>query len=259
MFLRSSLGRLVPLGRRVSIRQRVSLCLLVLLLGANPAAAQAASLAESAPTDEEIRAAVIKLRDDKDLGSEHIVRSLRWVDSQSPTPPPGAPAWIVGFFQFLGQAGSLLMWGAGAVAGAVGAVWIFRLLKARASKAAFTRPVMTSRVGELDIRPNSLPDDIGTAALALLQAGRSRDALSLLYRGALSRAVHRFGVTVTESFTEAEARRAVDARFDRPRAEYFGELVDLWQRVVYAGQTAAVDPVAALCKGFAPAFDASAP
>jgi hypothetical protein len=42
----------------------------------------------------------------------------------------------------------------------------------------------------------------------------------------------------------------VDARLDRPRADYFRELVGLWQRAVYAGQLAARDPVAALCSRF---------
>jgi hypothetical protein len=74
----------------------------------------------------------------------------------------------------------------------------------------------------------------------------------LLYRGALSRAVHRFGVRIEASFTEGEALRAVETHLDPPRTEYFGELVRLWQRAVYAGQMAAPPSVAALCVRFAP-------
>jgi hypothetical protein len=228
-----------------------------LLLGCHDAGARTAAPPASPPSHEAIRAAVAKLREDPNLGSEHTVRSLRWVDSSSPTPPPETPAWMVGFFQFLGQAAGVLVWGAGGVGAAVAAVWLYRILKARSpnAKLARTASTLASRVGELDIRPDSLPDDVGGAALVLLQANRTRDSLSLLYRGALSRAVHRFGVAIDESFTEGEALRAVDAHLDRPRAEYVNDLIGLWQRTVYAGQNAESDLVAALCMRFASTLD----
>ena len=43
--------------------------------------------------------------------------------------------------------------------------------------------VAPSHVRDLDIRPESLPDDVGAAALALWQRGEQRAALALLYRG----------------------------------------------------------------------------
>jgi hypothetical protein len=104
-----------------------------------------------------------------------------------------------------------------------------------------------ARESQLDLRPASLPEDIGAAALALLEAGRTREALSLLYRGALSRAVHRFGAVIGESFTEGEALKAVNARLDPPRVDYFAKLVGFWQRAVYAGERAAHEPIAHLC------------
>jgi Domain of unknown function (DUF4129) len=232
---------------------------LALLLGCHDVGAQTPAPPASPPTHEEVRAAIATLRNDPNLGSEHTIRSLRWVDSKLPSPPPESPAWIVGLFQFLGQAASVLIWTAGGVAIAVAAVWTYRLLKAHAPKAIVAQTGMASHVGKLDIRPTSLPEDVGGAALALLQAGRARDALSLLYRGALSRAVHRFGVTIDESFTEGEALRALNARLDRPRTEYINDLVGLWQRTVYAGENAAPDPVAALCAKFAPTLDGSVP
>jgi hypothetical protein len=252
-------GTHAPGTQATGTRAACAWALALLLLGCTEVGAQPPSSPAAAPTQEEVRAAVAKLRDDPNLGGEHTLRSLRWVSSRASPPPPESPAWVVGLFQFLGETASVLIWIAGGVAVAVAAVWLYRLLKTRSTKARITQSAMTSHVGELDIRPTSLPDDIGAAALALLQAGRSRDALSLLYRGALSRAVHRFGVAIDESFTEGEALRAVDARLDRPRAEYFGELVGLWQRAVYAGQTAASDPVAALCTRFASALDGAVP
>ncbi len=92
----------------------------------------------------------------------------------------------------------------------------------------------------------------------LLEAGRPRDALSLLYRGALSRAVHRYGVAIDESFTEGEALRAVNERLEPPRAAYVSDLVGVWQRVVYAGEDRRTGGDRRLCRGFLPALDGAA-
>jgi hypothetical protein len=110
----------------------------------------------------------------------------------------------------------------------------------------------------MDISPESLPEDIGAAALALLEAGRTRDALSLLYRGALSRAVHRHGVLIGESYTEGEALKAVRAKLDPSRADYFADLVGVWQRAVYAGEAVLPEPIARLCRSFVPALEGAA-
>jgi hypothetical protein len=209
------------------------------------------------PTAADIRAVVTNLRRDPNLGSEHTVRSLHWISSKAP-PPPATPPWLVGLFQFLSQATSVLVWVAGSIGAAVAVVWMFRLLRARARSTRTVRALAASHVGELDIRPDSLPDDVGAAALALLQSGRTRDALSLLYRGALSRAVHRFGVPIGDSFTEGEVLRAVAARLDCPRADYFNDVVGAWQQAVYGGHAAATGLVAALCTTFAATLGAAA-
>ena len=207
----------------------------------------------------EVSAAVEQLRKDPNLGGERKIRSLRWTGSQSTPEPVKAPPWLVGLFEFLGQSSSALLWMAGAVGVGVAAIWLIRVMQARAPVIEEPAPATAARESELDIRPASLPEDIGAAALALLESGRTRDALSLLYRGALSRAVHRFGAVIGESFTEGEALKAVNARLDPPRVAYFAELVGIWQRAMYAGERAAHEPIAHLCTGFAPTLDADNP
>ena len=205
-----------------------------------------------------IQAAAAELRRDPNLGSEHKIRSLHWISGQAAPPPEPPPPWIVGLFQFLGRAGSLFLWIVGAVGFAIAAVWIYRALRTLSPRVKMPKTAVVSHVGEFDITPASLPNDVGAAARALLEAGRTREALSLLYRGALSRVVHRFGVRIEASFTESEALRAVETHLDPPRTEYFGELVRLWQWAVYAGQTAAPPRVAELCERFAPVLGTAA-
>ncbi len=203
-----------------------------------------------------VQAAVETLRHDPNLSHDKTIRSLHWVArEQPPQPAKDAPAWIVSLFLFLAQSASLLLWVAGAGGFAVAAVWVYRLVKSHQSAPRVAAPQGSSHVQDLDINPDSLPADVGAAALNLLEAGRTREALSLLYRGALSRVVHRFAVAVGESFTEGEALHAVEQRLDPPRVQYFAALVGSWQRVVYAAQAPTPESVAVLCREFAPAFD----
>jgi len=216
---------------------------------AGSAAADQTSAPNYAPvTRQDIQSAVAKLRADPSLGGEKKIKSLRWTGSKKPAvnPPDPArrpPSWITGLFEFLSQSASLLLWIAGAIAAAVAVVWIIRLLKDYVPAPSGALLPRVERVAGMDIRPDSLPEDVGAAAL------------SLLYRGALSRAVHRYGVAIDESYTEGEALKAVNERLDAPRAAYICDLVGVWQRVVYAGEAVARDAIAALCRGFVPALD----
>jgi Domain of unknown function (DUF4129) len=206
---------------------------------------------------EEIRAAAAKLKTDPNLGGEKKIRTLRWSQTKADAPlKVNAPAaWLSGLFEFLGQSASALLWVTGVIAAAIAVVWVIRTLGSRSTAVKEHFWPSVSRVAELDIRPDSLPEDVGAAALALLEAGRTREALSLLYRGALSRAVHRFGVTIGESYTEGEALEAVRARLDAPQAHYFSSLIDVWQRAVYAGETVQREPIVQLCRSFLPTLD----
>lgn len=253
------------------MRSPVDALLLAALLAAACSTAQAGAdpsgvPAQTAPsaslgasiTPDDVQAAAAKLRADPNLGGTHKIRSLRWTRSRAPDQQQNPPPWIEGLFEYLGQTGSVLLWVAGAIAAAVAVIWVYRTFKARIPAPGFLPGPGVARVGEMDIRPESLPADIGAAALALAEAGKTREALSLLYRGALSRAVHRFGVPIGESYTEGEALRAVDARLDPARASYFSDLVGVWRRAVYAGEALSSDPVRRLCLGFA-ALDAAVP
>jgi hypothetical protein len=207
----------------------------------------------------ETAAAVAKLRADPNLPGQRKIKTLRWTNSRAtPAKIDAPPSWIVGLFDYLAQTSSLIVWLAGGLCVGVAAIWVYRLTRARSGTSKTPTASAVSRVQALDIRPQSLPEDIGAAALALQGAGRAREALSLLYRGALSRVVHRFGVIIGESYTEGEALRAVKLSLEPARAQYFSELVQLWQRAVYAGEDASRESVSRLCSGFSPALDRAA-
>lgn len=223
-----------------------------LLLAVLMAAAPALALERPPLTADEVDAAVLHARADPNLGLETKSKKLRWVsEDKTAAPKPAKPwAWLVGLFEFLGQTASLLLWILGFVAAGLLGVWLYRLLNARAPRVVALPSVDRASVGELDIRPTSLPADIGAAARALLDAGETRAALALLYRGALSRAVHRHGIAIGQAATEGEVLRAIDGRLDATGVDYFRTLVHLWQSAVYAGAPTAAEAVRPLCARF---------
>jgi len=245
------------------VRSRAKAVALAVLIGLLSPPAPAADAVKSAPpTDTAISpasmdAAVAHLRLDPNLGGQTKVRTLRWVTKSHPRPPSSAsPSWMIGLFNYAGQFGGLLLWIVGAAGVAVAAVWILRLLKSGAPRAVPAQADVGDRqVLDLDIHPDSLPDDVSAAAIELLRAGRLRDSLSLLYRASLSFAVHRFGVTLGAHHTEREVLKAVKVALDDARARYFADLVATWQRVVYAGEAVSPEAVLPLCAGFSTHFD----
>jgi hypothetical protein len=106
----------------------------------------------------------------------------------------------------------------------------------------------------LAVTPESLPDDVAGAAARLAAEGRLRDALSLLYRGALSVLVHRDHVPLAESDTEGDCVRAARKALPAGGADYFGRLVAAWQRAAYAGRLPQAREAQALAGEWAPHF-----
>jgi hypothetical protein len=236
------------------VRSLLKACGVALLLTGHAAGQpNGAAQSEVSPTRASVQAALEELRKDPNLGRDKTIKSLRWVDGKNDAPEVKEPPnWIVGLFQFISQAAGVLLWVAGAIGLAIAAIWVYRALSARRAERQMSVPGPVSHVQDMDIRPASLPADVGAAALELLAAGRIRESLSLLYRGALSRAVHNFSVGIGESYTEGEVLRAVNQRLDPARAQYFSALLALWQRTVYAADIPAAEPIEALCREFSP-------
>ena len=108
----------------------------------------------------------------------------------------------------------------------------------------------------LALAPESLPDDVAGAAAELVRAGRLREALALLYRGALSVLVHRDHVPLAEGDTEGDCVRAARGALPEPAAAYFARLVQAWTHAAYAGRPPDADAATRLCREWTPHFGA---
>jgi hypothetical protein len=238
-------------------RLRAALAALALggLLAAGPLRA-AAPPAGEVPSSEQIAAAVKALRQDPNLGGARKMRTLRWVNDKSPQGQHNGAwiRWIAGLFGWFAQTSRFLFWGAIIVLAGFLGIFLVRLLRELPKGASADRFTPPTHVRDLDIRPESLPEDIGAAARQLWQDGERRAALALLYRGLISRLVHVHGVPIRGSSTEGECLALAAARLEESPQRYASRLIRIWQLAVYGGHEPPSEAVFALCDEFAGAL-----
>jgi hypothetical protein len=219
-----------------------------------------AQSAGDAITDTEIETAVDVLKADPNLSRDRKTRTLRWRDESKPEErkPGSFAAWIKDFFVWLGQLSRALVWVLGGFL-ALALVWIVTRLFINAKRPSrIDVPVVPTHVRDLDIRPESLPSDIGAAALSLWQQDQHRAALALLYRGLLSRLAHTHRVPIRDASTEGDCLALAAKHLPPERRDYVAQLIGVWQRATYGGRDPETDVVQELCNGFGAALAASA-
>lgn len=215
-----------------------------------------------APTREHVRKALEKVADDPNLAAVRKINMLRWKDPEPATAEPlwmqwanSLARWVRGFVAWVAESGRAIVWAAGALGAALLAVYVWRVVRKRGLPHVPQRVAAPSHVRDLDIRPESLPDDVGAAAFDLWQRGEQRAALALLYRALLSRLVHAYAVPIRASSTEGECLTLALPRLEEPGARYATRLVETWAAAVYGGSMPATRDVQALCAEFGSALD----
>lgn len=209
----------------------------------------------------EIDAATEELKADPNLQTTRQTRTLRWVsdDDDEKDDRSSWLDWIGNLFAWIAEAGRVLVWVVIALLIGLLALYLVRMGKtfdAKQRKSASTPP---THVRDLDIRPESLPDDIGGAAWSLWERGDHRGALSLLYRGLLSRLAHVHAIPIRDSSTEGDCLALAERHLPAERHGYVLQLIRTWQRAVYGGEDPQAPEVRGLCDRFERALLANAP
>jgi hypothetical protein len=209
------------------------------------------------PADEQVRAAVAKLIQDPNLGKTEKAHRLQWKSQTEDKPAKDQPwlEWLAGALSWLATTARALLWVIGILLAGVLGLYIKRFLELRGARPSAKPPEMPTHVRDLDIRPESLPDDIGASALAIWDRGEHRMALALLYRGALSRLAHVHEVPIRDASTEGDCLSLANAHLPPQPAAYVARLIQVWQRAVYGNADPAEDEMRALCAGFREALD----
>ena len=250
---RSGRRPLLPRGATPSDRQsRIrGMCWMACALALHLSAAPVVAAAEP-PSPQAVRDATEAVYGDPDLHRLKAERELRFKnrEREAPAPDRGELHWLRDFVQWLSEAGRGLVWLGMAVLAAVLVVTLRRWIAVRGEAAAGRALSLPSHVRDLDIRPDSLPDDLPAAVRTLWQHGQAREALSLLYRGALSRLVHDHGVPVRASSTEGECAALASRHLDAKGGDFVARLIGLWQLAVYGARLPESPVVLAVCNEF---------
>lgn len=177
----------------------------------------------------------------------------------------GVPEWLLStadFFDwvrtitaplqrvFTGLAGGfeLLVWLL--VVGVLGLI-IYRYRKGLLS--AFGVRLRSSRAQQpellfgLDVRKESLPDDVCGQVQTWWGKGRHREAIGLLYRATLSRLIHRFAFEFYAGYTEQECESVVKQGNNKVMSDYLSQLTRVWQQLAYAHRLPDSAQVKGLC------------
>jgi hypothetical protein len=146
--------------------------------------------------------------------------------------------------------GRLLIWliAAALVAWIIWLLWKNRDLRPRLG--AKTLPLIPKArvVMGMEVSPETLPADIPAAALTLWRQGRHREALALLYRGAISRVIETARVEIRESDTEGDCLRRVEQAGAAAQPDYFRGITDAWMRLAYARRDPDEVEIETLCR-----------
>jgi hypothetical protein len=179
----------------------------------------------------------------------HYRDATRW-ERRDPAKPPDPKTPDLSFWHAIGyalaKAAEVALWVVAVAALGYALWWLARRLP-RAGDARREAYEPPPALFGMQLAPDTLPADVPEAAARLAASGRLRDALSLLYRGALSELVHKRGVHLLASHTEGEAVRLA-------RVAYFGALVDAWRRCAYASRVPSLEEVQSLARAYREAF-----
>ena len=177
----------------------------------------------------------------------HYRETMRWEPRDRSVPRDDGPDWrLRGIGYALAKAAEVLFWVLAIAAVAYALWWASRLLPRGAEPAREAYRPPPALFG-MELAPDKLPSDVAAAAAALAREGRLREALSLLYRGALSELVHRRGIELLASHTEGEAVALAGM-------PYFASLVDAWRRCAYAKREPSPEEIGKLAEGYKEAF-----
>jgi len=210
----------------------------------------------AAPARAEIERVLATIKADPNLATERTIKTLRWTTTHAASERPGWIAWIAELFRWIEQSARVLVWCAVILLAGFLVVSCMRMIRSyrrRDRREVFVAP---THVRDLDIRPETLPADVGAAARALWDGAERRAALALLYRALLSRLAHVHRVPIRDSTTEGDCLALTARLAARPHA-YASHLVGVWQRFTYGRQEVATASVHELCDGFAAALDAT--
>lgn len=161
-------------------------------------------------------------------------KRLQWKDDgskQEPEPKAISP----GMLELFRSLGVLAKWFVISLAVAAIAYVVWRNRRVLTRRLHITsREDFPEILMGMDIRPETLPPGLDRIASRLWAEGNIREALALLYRGALAYLVHTHRAPISRGATEGDCLRKAQESLSASAADYFKRLTHVWLQVAYA-------------------------
>ena len=206
--------------------------------------------------------AAFRVLDSKEFGQYKDSWKIRYIGPGSEQKPPPKKynwAWLKSVIDFFAQSVRVLAW-IGVVIVASGLLYLIARYVGLSGWGRQNRKFGPDMLFGLDIRPESLPDNVPHAARKLLNDGRPRESVSLLYRAALVALIQDGRIEIGRGDTEGECvqrvRRAYaiqheSANLLEGKPDYFSALVKQWQRIAYAREMVGASDIEPLIEQWA--------
>ncbi|MCL6703534.1 DUF4129 domain-containing protein [Pseudomonas sp. T1.Ur] len=191
---------------------------------------------------------------------ETVTRYRFGKEAPEPAEADEAPGWLKSMFNWSAKRFEtvaaliqVLLWAA--LVGAVAwLAWRYRerlnaLVNRRPAKGQVMERPTPARMFGLDIREESLPDDVASSAEQLWSSA-PREALGLLYRALLSRLHHGFGIPLKPSDTEGQVLQRVGQLQQEQLMAFSTNLTLHWQNVAYGHRPPPAHLQQELCDGW---------
>ncbi|MBL0209943.1 MAG: hypothetical protein IPQ13_03370 [Holophagaceae bacterium] len=204
-----------------------------------PATAAQGLLEPTEPTpgmrpESQAKRQIAEIMQRKEFGEAKEIKVPQWLFKKD-DPKEKRPKFDFGWIKWLGESLAPFLKGifiALLFAAVAWVLWHFRSAIGRAfrQKKALQPP---DALFGLDMRPENLPEDVPAASWSLWREGRRREALALLYRGALVALVHTHLVELGIGSTEGDCLRAAGDVLGKGGQAYFGALTKAWLLTAY--------------------------
>lgn len=194
-------------------------------------------VAEKALEANQSKRIIHEVMDAEGLNREKKVMGWRYIDRDEPIPEDkDQPKWLKAFAAMMAKIVEFSLWFL--VAAAIIGLYVFRkywlpLLESKPKAEALEQPDI---LFGMDVRSDSLPDDVLETARSLWQDGEAREAMSLLYRSSLIQLINREQLQLKHSHTEGDILKLSQSKLAITRQQYFQQLTKQWVQIAYAHQ-----------------------
>lgn len=240
--------RLTALKAKATPLASLMLVLVLALLGTPDQAAYAdetthvtryeETLSETRQPASESAQVIKQVMTHENLVREKLVKRWRSLnpDEEAEINSSNNPVWLTTLAQVLAKIIEFSLWLL--IFAAILALYYYRdaWLPIVTRQATPPPPPMPEILFGMDVRSDSLPDDLISAARQLWENDKARDALSLLYRGALVHLINQEQLALKHSHTEGDILDLSQQQLSETKQQFFSQLTRHWVSIAYAHQ-----------------------